>query len=254
MSKVYAIVSGKGGVGKTTSVANLGAALNKFKEDVVIVDTNLATPNIGLHFGAPIVPISLNHVLQGKANIDEAIYEHESGMKIVPSSLSLKDLKKVKLENLYNIAKELKKMYNYIIFDSAAGLGEEVKVTLEACDEAIIVTNPNILSVTDALKTIKLAKDMGKPIRGVIVSRVRGDKNEMSLESINEMLEIPILGIVPEDKNVISSLNKKDVVVNTKPRSKASKAYLDIAAKLLGKKKKPVSFFRNLFGIFGLSK
>ncbi|MEM4230371.1 MAG: cell division ATPase MinD [Candidatus Pacearchaeota archaeon] len=254
MSKVYIITSGKGGVGKTTTVANLGAALNKFKEDVVIVDTNLTTPNIGLHFGAPIVPISLNHVLQGKASIDEAIYEHESGTKIVPSSLSLKDLKKVKLDNLYDAAKQLKKMYNHVIFDSAAGLGEEVKAAMESCDEVIAVTNPNILSVTDALKTIKMAKDMGKPVRGVIVSRVTGDKNEMSLESIHEMLEVPILGIVPEDKNIIAALNKKDAIVNIKPRSKSAKAYLDIAAKLLGKKKRPASFFRNFLNIFGLIK
>ena len=85
MAKVYVITSGKGGVGKTTTAVNLGAALNKFKEDVLIVDANLSTPNLGLHFGAPIVPVSLSHVLQGKAEIEDAIYEHSSGLKLVPS-------------------------------------------------------------------------------------------------------------------------------------------------------------------------
>ena len=96
MGKSYVIVSGKGGVGKTTTAVNLGAALNKIDEDVVIVDTNLTTPNVGLHFGAPIVPVHLNHVMQGRAGIEEAIYEHESGTKIVPASLSLKDMKRLK--------------------------------------------------------------------------------------------------------------------------------------------------------------
>src|SRR3989339_136057 len=108
MAKIYAIASGKGGVGKTTSAINLGAALNKFKEDVIVVDANLTTPNIGLYLGAPIVPINLNHVLQGKADIEEAIYEHESGTKIIPSSLSLRDLKKIDTDFLKEAVKKLK--------------------------------------------------------------------------------------------------------------------------------------------------
>jgi len=252
MAKVCAVISGKGGVGKTTTVVNLGAALNKFNEDVVIVDTNLTTPNIGLHFGAPIVPVSLNHVLQGKADVEEAVYEHESGTKIIPSSLSLKDLKKAKLDNLYNVAKDLKKSYNHIILDSAAGLGEEVKAAIEACDEVLVVTNPNILSVTDALKAIKLAEDMDKPVKGIIITRVKDDETEMSLDGVSEMLEKPILGIVPEDKHVQISLNKKNAVVNTKPRSKAARAYMDIAAKMLGKKKKEAGFFGKILEFLSL--
>jgi septum site-determining protein MinD len=250
MSRVYLITSGKGGVGKTTTVTNLGAALNKFNEDVVIVDTNLTTPNVGLHFGAPIVPVSLNHVLQGKADIEEAIYEHESGTRIVPSSLSLKDIKKAKLGNLYHVGKDLKKMYDHVLLDSAAGLGEEVKASMESSDEVILVTNPNILSVTDALKTIKMAKDMKKTVTGVIVTRVTRNKNEMSLASIHDMLEVPILGIIPEDKNVLAALNKKDAIVNLNPRNKVSKAYTNIAAKLTGKRIRTPGFFQTIFGLF----
>ena len=238
---IYTITSGKGGTGKTTSAVNLGAALNKFNEDVLIVDANLTTPNIGLYFGAPIVPVTLNHVLQGKAEISEAIYEHESGTKIIPSSLSIKELKKMDFNALKNTAKKLKAFSNHIIFDSAAGLGDEAKAAIEAADEIIVVTNPNILSVTDALKTIKLAEEMGKTIRGVIVTRVKGNKSEMPLDNIKEMLEIPIIGIIPEDYAVEEALVKKDAVVHTKPKSKASLAYIDVAARMLGKKKKPES-------------
>jgi len=252
MAKIYTIISGKGGTGKTTTAVNLGAALNKFKEDVVIVDANLTTPNLGLHFGAPIVPVSFNHVLQGKAEIEEAIYEHHSGTKIIPSSLSLKDLKKIKPDKIKDISKQLKKLTEYVIFDSAAGLGEEAKEAIKATDEIIIVTNPNILSVTDALKTIKLAEEMNKKVIGAIVTRVKGDKTEMPLENIKEMLEVPILGIVPEDKAIPESLVKKDAVMHIKPKSKSAKAYRDIAAKLLGKRKLPQSLLSRILRSLGL--
>ena len=252
MAKIYTIASGKGGTGKTTTAVNLGAALNKFKEDVIIVDANLTTPNLGLHFGAPIVPVSLNHVLQGKAEIEEAIYEHESGTKIVPSSLSLKDLRKININLMKDTAKKLKKLSDYIIFDSAAGLGEEARIALQNADEIIVVANPNILSVTDALKTIKLAEEMDKHVRGVIITRVKNNKNEMPLENIKEMLEVPILGIVPEDPAVEESLVKKNSVLHTRPRSKASRAYMDVAAKLLGKQKMPESFFNRILASLGL--
>jgi len=78
MARVIAIISGKGGVGKTTTAVNLGAALNKFDKEVIVVDANLSTPNIGIHLGAPMVPVTLNHILRGKANIEDAIYEHSS--------------------------------------------------------------------------------------------------------------------------------------------------------------------------------
>jgi len=252
MAKIYTITSGKGGVGKTTTAVNLGAALNKLKEDVVIVDANLTTPNLGLYFGAPIVPVSLNHVLQGKAKIEDAIYEHESGTKIIPASLSLKDLKKANISLVKDASKRLKKLSNHIIFDSAAGLGNEARTALEAADEVIVVVNPNILSVTDALKAIKLAEEMNKHVRGAIVTRVEFKKTEMPLSRIKEMLEVPILGVIPEDEAISESLARKDAVIHTKPRSKSSKAYLDIAAKLLGKTKRQANFFERILESLGL--
>src|SRR5512133_191559 len=125
MSKIIVIISGKGGVGKTTTAINLGAAMNYFGKDVLLIDGNLSTPNIGVHLNSPEVPISLNHVLLKKADANEAVYEHESGMKIMPSSLSIKELKKVKYEKLKDFKEDFKKLSDYIILDSAAGLGIE---------------------------------------------------------------------------------------------------------------------------------
>jgi len=236
MGKVIAITSGKGGVGKTTSTVNLGAAINALGGDIIIVDANLTTPNIGLHLGAPIVPISLNHVLSNKAKISEAIYEHESGTKILPSSLSVKELKKIKPEKIPGVTKKLSKLADYIILDSAAGLGSEALGAIEGADELIIVTNPEMPAVTDALKTIKVAEELNKEIKGVILNRVRNKRSEMPISSIKEMLEVPILGVIPEDKRVQKALLKRDAVIHLYPKSKASRAYMNLSSKIMGKR------------------
>jgi septum site-determining protein MinD len=247
MSKLITITSGKGGVGKTTSAINLAAALNFFGKDVVLLDANLTTPNVGLHLGAPIVPVNLNHVLSGKASIVDAIYEHESGTKVIPSSLSVKDLGNINSSKLKDVGKKLKKMVDYIIYDSAAGLGDEAIAAIEPSDELIIVTNPEIPAVTDALKTSKVIEQMGKKIRGVIVTRVRGSKHEMPIENIEEMLELPIIGVIPEDSNMQEALVLKDALIHTHPNSKASRAYKKIAASIAGIKYKEKGFFGRIF-------
>ncbi len=236
MGRIIAIISGKGGVGKTTTAINLGAALNKFKQEVILVDANLNTPNIGIHLGAPIVPVTLNHVLKDKADIEEAVYEHSSGTKIIPSSLSVKELTKFNTKKFPEIAKKLGKLSDFVIFDSAAGFGQEAMDTLLAGEEIIIVTNPEMPAVTDALKAVKVAREMGKEIKGIIVTRQKNAKYEMPLSSIKSMLESNIIGVIPEDDSIKKSLTKRDAVVHTHPRSKASRKYQDIAAKILGGK------------------
>src|SRR3989338_6535203 len=250
MAKLITITSGKGGVGKTTTAINIGAALNAFGKDVIILDANLTTPNVGLHLGAPIVPVSLNHVLLGKAKIADAIYEHESGTKIIPSSLSVRELRRINHSKLKEVGKKLRKIADYIIFDSAAGLGEEAIAALESGDELIIVTNPEIPAVTDALKTSKVIEELGKSVKGVIVNRVRGNKTEMPVRNIRDMLELPILGVVPEDKNMQKALMMKDALVHTHPKSKAARAYREIAARIIGNGsyKEKVGFMESLFG------
>jgi septum site-determining protein MinD len=234
MSRLIVITSGKGGVGKTTTAVNLGAAINYFGKDVLIIDSNLTTPNVGLHFGSPEVPVNLNHVLQRKADPYEAVYEHESGIKIMPSSLSLKELKKIKSEKLKDFKKEFSRISEYIIVDSAAGLGEEAISAIEMSDQLIIVTNPELPAVTDALKVIKMAEQINKEIMGVIVTRVRRNNTEMKPDSVKEMLEVPILGSIPEELFMQEALSLKDAIVHTHPKSKASRAYKEIAAKIVG--------------------
>ena len=233
MRKIIVIASGKGGVGKTVSAINLGAAMNYFNKNILVVDGNLTTPNVGIQLGSPEVPVNLNHVLLGKAEAFEAVYEHESGIKIIPSSLSIKELKKIKSSRLKGFKKDFKKISDIVIIDSAAGLGEEASSVMELADEVILITNPEMPAITDALKTIKLAEQMKKPVLGVVITKVRKDDIEMQPETVKEMLEVPIIGMVPHDMDVKRSLNLKDAVVNTHPKSKSARAYKEIAAKLL---------------------
>ncbi|MBL7059250.1 cell division ATPase MinD [Candidatus Pacearchaeota archaeon] len=233
MKTLIVITSGKGGVGKTTTAINLGAAINHFGQNVLVIDANLTTPNIGIHLNSPEVPISLNHVLRGKADVFEAVYEHKSGLKIIPASISMKELKKIKSKNIKKYLADFKEIADIVIIDSAAGLGDEAKDIIEIADELIVVTNPEMPAITDALKAIKMGLEKKKPIKGIIITKVRKNKFELQPETVKEMLESPILGMIPDDICVQQALNEKDAVVHTHPSSNAARAYKEIAANLL---------------------
>ena len=218
--------------------------------NATVVDANLTTPNVGLHLGAPIVPISLYDVLAERNNISDAIYEHHSGTKIVPTSLSLDELSESSFANLKKSLRQLKKFSEIIICDSAAGLGYEAISAIDAADEIVIITQPELPAVADALKTMKIAEQMGKKVAGVIVTRVDKSSDEMSIQSIESMLDCKILGIVPDDKAVGNALASRDAVVNSYPRSKASRSYKQIAAKLIGQEYKE-GFLSKVAGFFG---
>lgn len=221
-------------ISNTTTAINLGISLNHLGEEVMIVDANLTTPNIGIHLGAPIVPTTLNHVLNNQAKLEDAIYEHESGTKIMPASLSLKETEKIKYNRLSEVVKGLKKITSHILIDCAAGLGREAKAAIESADEIVIVTNPEMAAVTDALKTIKLAEEMNKPVKGVIITRYRGKETDMSISNIQEMLETTLLGIIPEEESIRESQVMKNAVIYTHPKSQAARTYLATSRRFMG--------------------
>jgi len=107
---------------------------------------------------------------------------------------------------------------------------------IKIADELLIVTNPEMPAITDALKTIKVAEKMKKPIKGIIVTRVKKNKIEMPPETVKDMLEVPILGMIPEDLSVQKAINLKDAVIHTHPKSNAARAYKEIAARILNVK------------------
>ena len=100
MTRIIGVVSGKGGVGKTTMVANVGTALAKMGKDVIVLDANLTTPSLGMHLGLPLYPVTIHDVLKGRASIKDAIYVHDSGLKIIPAGISLRDSRQTRSTSL----------------------------------------------------------------------------------------------------------------------------------------------------------
>jgi len=252
MAKAIVISSAKGGVGKTVTAINLAFALNLLGKKAVIVDGNLATPNVGLHLSCPVVPISLNHVLEGKKHIYKATYVHHSGTKVVPASLST-NIKEIKPSRFKEAIRALKKIADFIIIDSAPGLRDTLPLiqALDEEDEIFIVTNPEMPAVADALRTIKLAEKMQKKVAGVIVTRVKNKrKQELSIKNMKEMFEKPVLAKIPEDDAVHESIMQRKPLVLMHPKSKAAKSYMRLAAKISNAEYKEKSFFEKLFGWF----
>jgi septum site-determining protein MinD len=233
-TRTIGIISGKGGVGKTTTSINLGMALNYFGKSTTVVDGNITTPNIGVYLGLVNPQVSLHEVLKGKKPAHKAIHYHKSGTRFVIASLALKDMNSVDPRRLSKVVKELDGTCDYIILDSAAGLGKEALAVIEATNEIIVVTNPEIAAVTDALKTIRVAKDMNKNILGVIITKSNIRNPELPFDDIKTMLETEILGVVPEDRAVKNSHVEKEAVVHTHPRSGAAIEYKRLAAKIIG--------------------
>ena len=153
MTRFIAVVSGKGGVGKTTTSLNLGIALKNLGKDSLVLDGNLTTPDIGLHLGVPKLPYTLNDVLAGKKSILNATYIHASGLKVIPADISFKALKKIDIKGLKKVFKDLKGTSEIVIIDCGAGLGKDVISVMNFADEVLVVTNPDLTAVTNALKT-----------------------------------------------------------------------------------------------------
>ena len=234
MTKFITIASGKGGTGKTTTSINLAAALAALKKDVLLVDGNLATPNVSLHLGAPQLEHTLNDFFKSKKNIKDLIYEHPSGLRLIPASISYKELDRLNPNNLKDLFKHLEGQAEVVIVDSCPGLGQEVLSTLKHADQLLIVTNPNTSAVTDALKLIELASEKDITAIGVVLNRTENDRYELSKEEVEKILNQKVIAEVPEDDAVRKSLHASHPVVYAYPRSKSAKAFKRLAATLGG--------------------
>jgi septum site-determining protein MinD len=236
MEKIMAVVSGKGGVGKTTFVSNVGTALNESLKDVIVVDTDLTTSNLGLQLGFYQFPLGLQDALDGNVGISNAIYTHPSGLKVIPASISLNYLNKVPTP--YRLKSVLNDLKGLVIIDSPPGLRDDALFVLRAADDILIVTNPEIPAVTDALKVIKVSRELGKEPLGIVMNRVK-HHYELKEDEIESMCDCPVIGKIPEDKHIKKSLFEKTPIVSYKPHSPAAIAYRKIAANLIGQEYKP---------------
>ncbi|MFH0972119.1 MAG: MinD/ParA family protein [Candidatus Micrarchaeota archaeon] len=227
---VIGVISGKGGVGKSVVAVNTASLLSKLGKQVVLVDADLSNPSVSLHLGLSYTPIGIQDVLAGKNKISDGIVIHPmTGLRVIPASLKYKP--DVSLKNLKTVLKGLD-AYDYVIVDSPPGITEDVEQIIEACDRIVIVTTPDIPSITSASKIVALCKSVKTQVMGIIVNRVTNSNYELSNKEIESMSEVETLCDIPEDDNVPASIAARLPVILYKPHTISSQK-LKLAALLI---------------------
>ncbi|MBD3312508.1 P-loop NTPase [archaeon] len=234
MTRVIGVLSGKGGVGKTTVTANMGASLAwDYGNNVVAIDANTTSSNLGLNLGAYRFPVTLNDVLKGKADVTDAIYAHPSGLKIIPSSTFNKDIdadpKKMK-----RVIDYLGEYVDYVLLDCPPTLSDETTSMIKAIDEAIVVTNPEWAALLEAKRTISFLKKKKKKVAGVIINKAEVEPEEVA--KIKEALNAPILGVIPFDDAVTRSVDKKVPFIHVFGRTRPSRAFKRVMEEVTGQR------------------
>jgi septum site-determining protein MinD len=247
MAKVLVVTSGKGGVGKTTSTAAMGAALAQAGKKVVVIDFDVGLRNLDLVMGAERrVVFDLINVVQGIAKLPQALIRDKrlDNLSLLPASQT-KDKDALTDEGVGRIIGELRESFDWVLCDSPAGIERGATLAMRFADTAIIVTNPEVSSVRDSdriigmldSKTVKAEK--GERVeKHILLTRydparaARGDM--LGIEDVLEILATPLLGIVPESQDVLRASNVGSPVTLNSPASVPARAYVDATKRLLG--------------------
>lgn len=239
MSKVIVITSGKGGVGKTTSTANIGSALSQLGKKVVIVDADIGLRNLDVVMGLEnrivfdIIDIIEKRCTYQKAMIRDKRFET---LFLIPAAQT-RDKDAIKPEQMKELCDELKKEFDYVLIDCPAGIENGFKNAVAGADEAIVVTTPEVSAVRDADRIIGLLESSEIHNPKLIINRIRLEMvkqgNMLNVEDMLDILRIDLLGIVPDDEHIVISTNKGEPVI-LEDMGLASKAYKNIAKRLEG--------------------
>ena len=249
MAKVLVVTSGKGGVGKTTTTAAIGAALAQNGRKVVVVDFDVGLRNLDLVMGAERrVVFDLINVVQGVSKLPQALIRDKrlENLWLLPASQT-RDKDALTEEGVGRVISELRETFDWIICDSPAGIERGATLAMRYADEALIVTNPEVSSVRDSdriigmldSKTVRAEK--GERVeKHILITRydaARASRGEMlSIEDVLEILATPLLGIVPESQDVLRASNVGSPVTLSNPASAPARAYLDATRRLLGRR------------------
>ena len=247
MTRVLVVTSGKGGVGKTTSTAALGAALAQAGENVVVVDFDVGLRNLDLVMGAERrVVYDMINVIQGDAKLAQALIRDKriDTLSLLPASQT-RDKDSLTEEGVTKIIDQLREKFDWVICDSPAGIEKGAMMAMRHADVAVVVTNPEVSSVRDSdriigmldSKTLKAERDerIDKHLLLTRYDPARAARGEMlKTEDVLEILSIPLLGIVPESVDVLNASNLGSPVTLNNPTSPAAKAYFDAARRLRG--------------------
>lgn len=229
--KTIGIMSSKGGVGKTVLTANLAAALARRNAKVLAIDGSLTNGNLSLLFGLKNVVVTLHDVLSGKIKIEQTIYKHESGVDVIPTPISLDHERHT---NLSKMIGKLKKRYEYILIDIPSGNDDEMELMLKCCDEAILVSEPTVLGVSESKPAVDLAQQLKVPVIGIILDKVGFTNDEVAFDEIEKSTGIGLLGTIPNDANVGVSITNQRLLVTDASASPAAQEIERIAEDIDG--------------------
>jgi septum site-determining protein MinD len=267
MATVLVVTSGKGGVGKTTSTAALGAALAQTGQKVAVIDFDVGLRNLDLIMGAERrVVFDLVNVTQGVAKLSQALIRDKriDTLFLLPASQT-RDKDALTDEGVERVIGELREKFDWVICDSPAGIERGAQLAMRFADKAVIVTNPEVSSVRDSDRIIglldskTLKAERGEHVdKHVLVTRYdagRAARGEMlNIDDVLDILSTPLLGIIPESEDVLRASNMGTPVTLNDPNNPAARAYFDAAKRLMGQEVPIVlptgkkGFFDRLFG------
>ncbi|MBT9167104.1 MAG: Septum site-determining protein MinD [Syntrophomonadaceae bacterium] len=265
MGTVLVITSGKGGVGKTTTTANLGVGLAMLGEKVVLIDADIGLRNLDVVMGLENrIVYDLVDVVEGNCRPKQALIRDKryDTLFLLPAAQT-RDKSAVTPEQMKKLCAELKEEYDYILVDCPAGIEQGFRNAIAGADRALIVTTPEVSAVRDADRIIGLleAADLGDP--KLIINRLRPDMvkrgDMMDIEDILEILAIDLIGVIPDDEKIIISTNRGEPVVANDNGSLSGQAYRNIVRRVRGESVpflqlyKNNSIFSRLKKIMGLS-
>jgi septum site-determining protein MinD len=239
MGEVIVITSGKGGVGKTTTTANIGTGLALSGKKVVLIDTDIGLRNLDVVMGLENrIVYDLVDVVEGSCRIKQALIKDKryEGLYLLPAAQT-RDKSAVSPEQMIKLCNELREEYDYVLIDCPAGIEQGFKNAISGASKAIVVTTPEVSAVRDADRIIGLleANELNNP--KLIVNRIRMDMvkrgDMMTIDDIIDILAIDLIGVVPDDEKIVVSTNRGEPAV-TDDKSVAGQAYRNIARRVQG--------------------
>ena len=238
MGEVIVITSGKGGVGKTTSSANIGTGLAKLNKKVVLIDTDIGLRNLEVVLGLENrIVYNLVDVIEGNCKIKQALIRDKryENLFLLPAAQT-KDKTSVTPEQMKKLTDELKQDYDYIILDCPAGIEQGFKNAIAGADRALVVTTPEVSAVRDADRIIGLLEANEIKKTHLIVNRLRPEMvkrgDMMSADDVIDILAIELIGQVPDDESIVVATNNGEPLVGD--NSLAGQAYMNICRRITG--------------------
>ena len=253
MGEVIVITSGKGGVGKTTTTANIGVGLAKLGKKVVVIDTDLGLRNLDVVMGLENrIVYNLVDVIEGNCRMKQALIKDKrfENLYLLPSAQT-KDKSAVSPEQMKKLTEELKEEYDYILLDCPAGIEQGFQNAIAGASRAIVVTTPEVSAIRDADRIIGLLEKNKISKIDLVINRIRMDMvkrgDMMSVEDVTEILAVNLLGAIVDDEQVVIATNQGEPVIGM--HSLAGDAYSNICRRLMGEEV-PFLNLNNHTGIF----